>query len=57
MKLLSVVLTGLMMHYYFELKRQMNVEEKYYDRIVDFIKAHLDDSIQKLEMVNIDSKE
>lgn len=32
------------------------IEEKYYDRIVDFIKAHLDDSIQKIEMVNIDSQ-
>lgn len=32
------------------------IEEKYFERIVKFIKTHLDDSIQKIEMVNIDSQ-
>lgn len=32
------------------------IEEKYFDRIIEFIKKHLDNSIQKIEMVNIDSQ-
>ena len=32
------------------------IEEKYFDRVIDFIRDHLDSSIQKIEMINVEGE-
>ena len=32
------------------------IEEKYFDRVIDFIREHLDNSIQKIEMINVEGE-
>lgn len=32
------------------------VEEKHFDRVIDFIREHLDSSIQKIEMINVEGE-
>jgi AAA15 family ATPase/GTPase len=32
------------------------IEEKYFDRVIDFIREHLDSSIQKIEMINVEGE-